>query len=86
MIKSDLIKFQERFNLSHNFICTIEELFDKLIDLGYISIFKKRSLTQKLEENIDEIYIGAQNPLDYKTGFYDANKKVLYIKNENDIS
>lgn len=86
MIKSDLIKFQERFNLSHNFICTIEELFDKLIDLGYISIFKKRSLTQKLEENIDEIYIGAQNPLDYKTGFYDANKKVLYIKNENDIA
>ena len=85
MSKSDLIHFQEKFHLSNSFIDTIDELLDKLIDLGYISIFKRRALIQKLYENINEIYIGTQNQLDYKTGFYDANKKVLYIKNEKDI-
>ena len=85
MSKSDLVQFQEKFHLSDNFINTIEELLDKLIDFGYIGIFKKRALIEKLYDNINEIYIGNQNPLDYKTGFYDANKKVLYIKNEKDI-
>lgn len=85
MSRTDLLKFQEKFHLSDTFIETIETLLDKLVDFGYIGIFKKRTLIEKLYNNIDEIYIGTQNPLDYKTGFYDANKKVLYIKNEKDI-
>lgn len=85
MSKTDLLNFQRKFNLSSTFIETVETLLDKLVDFGYIGLFKKRTLIEKLYENIDEIYIGSQNPLDYKTGFYDANKKVLYIKDEKDI-
>lgn len=85
MSKTDLLNFQKKFNLSNSFIEIIESLLDKLVDFGYIGLFKKRTLIEKLYENIDEIYIGSKNPLDYKTGFYDANKKVLYIKNEKDI-
>lgn len=86
MSKTDLLKFKEKFNLSDTFIGHIESLLDKLVDFGYIGLFKKRALIEKLYDNVEEVYIGTQNPLDYKTGFYDANKKVLYIKNENDTA
>ena len=86
MSRTDLLKFKEKFHLSNEFIDTIESLLDKLVDFGYIGLFKKRALIEKLYNNIEEVYIGTQNPLDYKTGFYDANKKVLYIKNEQDIA
>lgn len=86
MSRTDLLKFKEKFHLSNEFINTIEALLDKLVDFGYIGLFKKRTLIEKLYNNIEEVHIGTQNPLDYKTGFYDANKKVLYIKNEQDIA
>lgn len=86
MSKIDLLNFQEKFHLSNNFIEIIESLLDKLVDFGYIGLFKKRALIEKLYDNINEVYIGTQNQLDYKTGFYDANKKILYIKNEKDIA
>lgn len=86
MNKADLAHFQKKFKLSDSFIETIESLLNKLVDFGYIGLFKKRNLIEKLFTNIEEIHIGTVNQLDYKTGFYDANKKVLYIKDEKDIA
>ncbi len=86
MNKTDLLSFQKKFHLSNNFIEIIDSLLNKLVDFGYIGLFKKRSLIEKLYNNVEEVYVGTQNPLDYKTGFYDANKKVLYIKDEKDIA
>ncbi|MBR5227369.1 MAG: hypothetical protein IKV94_01870 [Clostridia bacterium] len=85
MSKADLINFQRKYNLSDIFTENVASLFDKLTEFGYISIFKKRKLIEKFEENIQEVFVGTSNPLDYKTGFYDANKKTLYIKDEKDI-
>ena len=48
----------------------IANLFDKLVDFGYISIFKKKKLIEKLYENVNEVIIGSKNSLDYKSGFY----------------
>lgn len=85
MAQADLRNFQDKFNLSDTFMFNVASLFDKLVDFGYISIFKKKKLIEKMYENINEVYIGTKNALDYKTGFYDANKKVLYIKDEKDV-
>jgi len=85
MSQADLRNFQEKFGLNDTFMLNIANLFDKLVDFGYISIFKKKKLIDKLYENVNEVIIGSKNSLDYKSGFYDANKKVLYIKDEKDV-
>lgn len=86
MSKADLAQFQEKYHLSDIFISTVESLLNKLVDFGYIGIFKKKKLIEKLYENIEEVYIGTNNSLEYKTGFYDAYKKILYIRNEKDTA
>ena len=42
-------------------------------------------MLDKLTENIKEIRFGSHNRYDYKSGYYDANKKELYIKDEENI-
>lgn len=85
MSKIDFEAFKEKFDLSDNLINTINIFFEKLLTYGYISTSQKNKLIRKLYENINEIYIGTNSTYDYKTGFYDANQKILYIKDENDI-
>lgn len=85
MSKLDFEAFKEKFDLSDDFINTINIFFDKLLSYGYISTSQKNKLIDKLYENVKELYIGNNSTYDYKTGFYDANQKILYIKDENDI-
>lgn len=85
MINSNLVDFQRKFNLSNSFIETINSLFDKLIDFGYIGNAQKNRLIEKLIENVDYVIIGSKDKYDYKSGYYDANKKTLYIKEEGNI-
>lgn len=85
MSVQDFESFKERFKLSDSFIETIDSLFDKLVSFGYISRRKKSKLIDKLYDNIDSVYIGSSNLYDYKSGFYDANQKSLYIKDEKNI-
>lgn len=85
MINSNLIEFQRKFNLSNSFIETINSLFDKLIEFGYIGNAQKNRLIEKLVENVDYVIIDSNDKYDYKSGYYDANKKTLYIKEEGNI-
>lgn len=85
MSKIDFEAFKEKFDLSDDLINTINIFFEKLLTYGYISTSQKNKLIRKLYENINEIYIGTNSTYDYKTGFYDANQKILYIKDEGDI-
>lgn len=85
MSKIDFEAFKEKFDLSDDFVNTLNIFFDKLLTYGYISTSQKNKLIRKLYENVKELYIGTNSTYDYKTGFYDANQKILYIKDENDI-
>lgn len=85
MSRSDLILFKEKFNTSDTFIQSINILLDKLIEYEYISYSKANSLVDKLMENVKYLTLGTKNKFDYKSGFYDANKKELYIKDEKNI-
>ncbi len=81
-----LNEFQMRFNLDDNFINIVESLFDKLIVFGYISRGMKNKLIQRLNDNVDYLYFQKDDKHDYKSGFYDADKKTMYIQNKKDIS
>lgn len=85
MINSNLIEFQKKFNLNSSFIEAINSLFDKLMEFGYIGNSQKNRLIEKLVENVDYVIIGSNDKYDYKSGYYDANKKTLYIKEEGNI-
>lgn len=85
MSKLDFEAFKEKFDLSDAFINNINIFFEKLLKHGYVSTAQKNKLINKLYENVHELYIGTNSTYDYKTGFYDANQKTLYIKDENDI-
>ena len=86
MINSNLIDFQKRFNLDDSFMEIVNSLFNKLVDFGYIGNSQKNRLIEKLNNNVNYVIIGSDDKYDYKTGYYDANKKTLYIKNSSDIS
>ena len=85
MNKVNLDILKDKYNVDQDFLNAIYLLFDKLLDYGYISNIKYLSLNEKLLENIDEIRFGNKNSYDYKSGYYDANKKELYIKDKKNI-
>ncbi len=80
-----LDKLQEKCNIPDNFMAVISSLFEKLVDFGYVSNSKVKKLEKKLYENIDTLILGKTIGLDYKSGYYDAVKKELYIKDVNNI-
>ena len=86
MINTNLTEFQEKFNLSNSFMEIVDSLFNKLVEFGYIGNTQKNRLIEKLYENVDYVIIGSDDKYDYKSGYYDANKKTLYIKDETNIS
>lgn len=63
----------------------ITDIFDKLIDFSYISKHQAKKLQKKLYQNINTVLIGNNLNIDYKSGYYDAVKKELYIKNIHQI-
>lgn len=80
-----LDKLQEKCNIPDNFMSVIVSLFDRLVDFGYVSNSGAKKLTKKLYDNVDTLILGKTIGLDYKSGYYDAVKKELYIKDINNI-
>lgn len=80
-----LDKLQEKCKIPDNFMSIISSLFDRLIDFGYVNNSGAKKLTKKLYDNIDTLILGKTIGLDYKSGYYDAVKKELYIKDPQNI-
>lgn len=85
MSRSDLTLFKEKYNTNEYFVSVVESLLDKLVEFEYIPSSKVSYYIDKLIQNIDEIRFGHNNTYDYKSGYYDANQKELYIKDEKNI-
>ena len=85
MSKADLAFFKEKLNTSDYFVSVVESLFTRLIEFEYISNSKASSLAQTLYNNIQDVRFGNSSLYDFKSGYYDANKKELYIKDEKNI-
>lgn len=75
-----LKKLKLKCHLPDKFMETISGLFEKLIDFGYISRYSVNKLSKKLYDNIDTVILSDGQKYDYKSGYYDAAKKELYIK------
>ncbi len=85
MSKADLTLFKEKHKLNDYFISVIESLITRLVEFEYIPHSKVSSLIELLHNNIENIRFGSNNLYDYKSGYYDVNKKELYIKDEKNI-
>ena len=80
-----LDKLKEKCKVEERFYSIVEGIFEKLLEFGYINKRQEKKLYRKLYENIDTILIGNNKQIDYKTGYYDAVKKELYIIDLNNI-
>ena len=80
-----LDKLKEKCKVEERFYSIVEGIFEKLLEFGYINKRQEKKLYKKLYENIDTILIGNNKQIDYKTGYYDAVKKELYIRDLNNI-
>lgn len=80
-----LDKLKEKCNLDDNFMNIVSQIFEKLLSFGYITKRQEKALQKKLYSNIDVVIFGNEAIMDYKTGYYDAIKKELYIKDVNNI-
>lgn len=80
-----LDKLKVKCNMDDKLFEIINDIFDKLLDFSYITKRQVKKLQKKLYENIDTILIGNDVNIDYKSGYYDAVKKELYIKDLNNI-
>ena len=80
-----LDKLKEKCNLDDNFMNIIYQIFDKLLSFGYINKRQEKLLEKRLYNNIDIVIFGNEIVVDYKSGYYDAIKKELYIKDINNI-
>ena len=78
-------KLKEKTKAPSKFFEIVNDLLDKLIEFGYISKRQKKKLEKKLFLNIDTIIFADQKRIDYKSGYYDAVKKELYIKDIKNI-
>ena len=80
-----LEKFKEKCKLDDKFIEKINFLFEKLVNFGYLDNLNISKLSKKLYNNVDAVFLSSDKTHDYKTGYYDAIKKELYIKDSNDL-
>ena len=80
-----LEKFQQKCKVNNDFIQKVDFLFEKLVDFGYVDNIKVNALAKKLYNNVNAVFIGKDKAHDYKTGYYDALTKELYIKDTNDL-
>ena len=80
-----LEKFKEKCKLDDKFIEKINFLFEKLVNFGYLDNLNVSKLYKKLYNNVDAVFLSSDKTHDYKTGYYDAIKKELYIKDSNDL-
>ncbi len=75
-----LNKLKEKCNINDELFQIINDMFDKLLNFSYISKYQARELQKRLYKNIDVLLIGNEVSIDYKSGYYDAVKKELYLK------
>lgn len=80
-----LDKFKEKCKLSDEFMEKVNYLFEKLLSFGYIDNMNANKLAKKLYNNVNVVFLSPDKVHDYKTGYYDAIKKELYIKDINDL-
>lgn len=80
-----LNRLKEKCNLNNEFMDVVYNIFNKLIEFGYITSRTSKILERRLYENIDVVLFDADVSHDYKTGYYDAVKKELYIKDIKNI-
>ncbi|MDO4283066.1 MAG: hypothetical protein Q4D02_05445 [Clostridia bacterium] len=80
-----LDKLKEKCDLNNDFMNVVHSIFNKLMEFGYITSRTSRVLERRLYENIDVVLFDADSTHDYKTGYYDAVKKELYIKDISNI-
>lgn len=73
-------KLKEKCNINDELMNCICEMLDKLQEFAYISKYQRKKLEKRLYQNIDTIILGSKKSIDYKSGYYDASKKELYIK------
>ena len=85
MRRSDLTLFEKKYNTSSFFVDVVSSLIDRLIEFEYIPKSKANYFIEKLFQNVKDIHFGNNKQYDYKSGYYDANKKELYIKDERNI-
>jgi hypothetical protein len=85
VVNGYLKKLKEKCNMPEQFVETITGLFNKLIEFGYISRYSITKLSKRLYDNIDTIIISDTQHYDYKSGYYDASRKVLYIKDLSNL-
>ena len=80
-----LEKFKEKCKLNNDFISKLDFLFERLIHFGYIEAADVNKLYKKLYNNVNSVFLVSDKIYDYKTGYYDAITKELYIKDINDL-
>ena len=80
-----LVKFKEKCKLNNDFMEKIDFLFERLIHFGYIDKLNIQKLAKKLYNNVNAVFLTSDKTNDYKTGYYDAITKELYIKDTNDL-
>lgn len=80
-----LEKFKEKCGVDDVFCEKVTNLVNKLIDFGYINKLYAKNLYKKLYENVDTVIFGKDSSLDYKSGYFDAVRKELYLKDMNNI-
>ncbi len=80
-----LEKFKEKCKLNNDFMEKIDFLFERLVHFGYIDKVNIQKLAKKLYNNVNAVFLTSDKANDYKTGYYDAITKELYIKDTNDL-
>lgn len=80
-----LDKLKEKCNIDNKLFEIVNDIFDKLVNFSYINKYQSNKLQKRLYNNIDTILIGNEVNIDYKSGYYDAVKKELYIKDISNI-
>ena len=76
-----LQKFKEKCGVDDKFCEKTIEITNKLVEFGYINKLQVKNLYKKLYENVDIVLFGKDSSLDFKTGYFDAVRKELYLQN-----
>lgn len=80
-----LDKLKEKCKLNNDFIKKINYLFERLVHFGYIDKLNVNKLAKKLYNNVNTVFLSSDRNNDYKTGYYDAITKELYVRDINDL-
>lgn len=80
-----LASFKDKCGVDDKFCNNVKNLVEKLIEFGYINKLYAKNLYKKLYENVDLVIFGKDSSLDYKSGYFDAVRKELYIKDIDNI-